>query len=65
MVSHDDTGENGFLDTLLTIPVIYNYKISKNSRYVAYTWKNVHPNLDVFLVPTDRSRRPHCLNRNA
>jgi len=61
MVSHDDNGENGFLDTLLTIPVIYNYKISKNSRYVAYTWKNVHPNLDVFLVPTDGSRRPIAL----
>lgn len=32
-----------------------------NSRYVAFTWKNVHPNLDVFLVPTDGSRRPIAL----
>jgi len=46
---------------LLTIPAIYNYKISPNSRYVAFTWKNVHPNLDVFLVPTDGSRRPIAL----
>ncbi|MCW3993006.1 MAG: prolyl oligopeptidase family serine peptidase [Candidatus Bathyarchaeota archaeon] len=46
---------------MLTIPAIYSYKISKNSRYVAFTWKNVHPNLDVFLVPTDGSRRPIAL----
>ena len=57
----DDIRENGFLDALLTIPAIYNYKISKNSRYVAYTWKNAHPNLDVFLVPTEGSRRPIAL----
>jgi dipeptidyl aminopeptidase/acylaminoacyl peptidase len=57
----DNTRENDFLEALLTIPAIYNYKISPNSRYVAYTWKNVHPNLDVFLVPTDGSRRPIAL----
>jgi len=57
----DDIRENDFLEVLLTIPAIYNYKISKNSRYVAYTWKNVHPNLDVFLVQNDGSRRPIAL----
>ena len=46
---------------MLTIPAIYNYKISRNSRYVAFTWKNVHPNLDVFLVPTDGWKRPIAL----
>ena len=61
MVCRDSSWENGFLEALLTVPAIYNYKISKNSRYVAYTWKNVHPNLDVFLVPTDGSRRPVAL----
>lgn len=59
MVSNNE--EKGFLEALLTIPAIYHYKISKNSRYIAYTWKNVHPNLDVFLVPTDGSRRPIAL----
>jgi dipeptidyl aminopeptidase/acylaminoacyl peptidase len=58
---HDDNGENDFLKALLTIPAIYNCKISKDSRCVAYTWKNVHPNLDVFLVSTDGSRRPISL----
>jgi len=61
MVSQDSGRENGFLEALLTVPKIYNYKISKNSRYVAYTWKNVHPNLDVFLVLTDESKRPVAL----
>jgi len=60
MVTHG-TRENDFPDALLTIPAVYNYKISKNSKYVAYTWKNVHPNLDVFLVPTDGTRRPIVL----
>lgn len=60
-MSHNNNGENSFLEALLTVPAIYNYQISKNSRYVAYTWKNVHHNLDVFLVPTDGSRRPFAL----
>jgi dipeptidyl aminopeptidase/acylaminoacyl peptidase len=59
----DNIGENDFLEALLTIPAIYNYKISPNSRFVAFTWKNVHPNLDVFLVPTDGSKRPIALTK--
>ena len=61
MVEHTDNKENGFLEASLTIPAIYDYKISKDSKYVAYTWKNVHPNLDVFLVPTDGTIRPVAL----
>ena len=61
MVSHDNDGESDFLEALLTIPAIYSYRISKDSRFVAYTWKNVHPNLDVFLVPTVGTRRPIVL----
>ncbi len=51
----------GFLEALFTVPAIYGQVISKNSKYVAYTWKNVHPNLDVFLVPTDGSAAPAAL----
>ena len=65
MVAHADNGENDFLEALLTIPAIYNYKISKDSRYVAYTWKNVHPNLDVFLVPTSGTKRPIALTKTS
>ena len=49
------------LDALLSIPSINNYKISKNSSFIAYNWRNVHPNLDVFLVPSDGSTRPIAL----
>ncbi|MEA2090526.1 MAG: prolyl oligopeptidase family serine peptidase [Thermoproteota archaeon] len=50
--------ENNFLEALLTIPEVYGPVISKDSKYVAYTWINVHPNLDVFVVPTDGATRP-------
>jgi dipeptidyl aminopeptidase/acylaminoacyl peptidase len=65
MVTHTNNGENGFLEALLTIPAIYGYKISEDSRYVAYTWKNVHPNMDVFLVPTDGTKRPVALTKTS
>jgi len=61
MVEHTDNRENGFLEASLTIPAVYDYKISKDSKCVAYTWKNVNPNLDVFLVPTDGTIRPVAL----
>jgi dipeptidyl aminopeptidase/acylaminoacyl peptidase len=64
-VSHKNSGENSFLEALLTIPAICNYKLSKNSRYIAYTWKNVHSNLDVFLVPTGRSGKPVALTETS
>ncbi len=65
MVAYASKGENGSLDTLLTIPKIYGYKISRTLQYVAYTWKNVHSNLDVFLVPTDGSKKPVALTETS
>jgi len=63
IMSCNENGENGFLQALLTIPAMYVYscRISEDSRYVAFTWKNVHPNLDVFLVSTDGKGRPVAL----
>jgi len=58
MVAQPNNGGNGFLEASLTIPAIFDYKISKDSKYVGYTWKNVHPNLDVFLVLTGGTKRP-------
>lgn len=60
----NDTDEN-FLDALLTVPAIYGQMISKNSKYVAYTWKGVHPNLDVFLVPTAGTAQPVALTETS
>ena len=58
MVTQNHNLRKGFLDALLTVPAIYSYVISKDSKYVAYTWKNIHPNLDVFLIPTDGTSEP-------
>ncbi|MCW4027264.1 MAG: hypothetical protein NWE76_07265, partial [Candidatus Bathyarchaeota archaeon] len=49
------------LGALLTVPEIRGPIISKNSEYIAYTWISVHPNADVFIVPTDGSTRPIAL----
>jgi dipeptidyl aminopeptidase/acylaminoacyl peptidase len=61
MVIQKRNAGKGFLDALLTIPEIYGPMISKDSKYVAYTWKNVHPNLDVFVVRTDGTAPPIAL----
>ena len=61
MTKHTSKMNANFLDALLTVPAIYGQMISKNSKYVAYTWKGVHPNLDVFLIPTDGTAQPVAL----
>lgn len=53
--------ERKFLEALLSIPAIHSYSLSKDAKYVAYAWKNVHPNLDVFVVPTDGTAQPSAL----
>jgi len=50
-----------FLDALLSIPKIYRPLISKDSKHVVYAWLNVHPNIDVFAVPTDGSKKPFAI----
>ncbi len=61
MVARANVTRETFIDELLTIPAIYGQQISKDSKYIAYTWKNIHPNLDVFLIPTDGSAQPVAL----
>jgi len=53
--------ETDLLSALLTLPQIRGPLISKDSKYISFTWRNVHPNADVFIVPTDGSRRPIAL----
>ncbi|RLI67244.1 MAG: hypothetical protein DRP02_14780, partial [Candidatus Gerdarchaeota archaeon] len=54
--------EENLLEALLTVPdIIYEPLISRDSKYVAFTWINVHPNADVFVVPTDGKNRPFAL----
>lgn len=41
----------------MSVPAIYTYFISKDGKHVAFAWKNINPNLDVFIVPTDGASR--------
>jgi len=52
---------NNMLDALLSLPVVHNFKVSPDKRHVAFTWANVHENLDVFVAPTDASSPPTFL----
>ncbi|MCW4051725.1 MAG: prolyl oligopeptidase family serine peptidase [Candidatus Bathyarchaeota archaeon] len=61
MGDHKRNGTGNFLDALLSIPAIYGCTISKDAKYVAYTWKNVHPNRDVFIIPIDGRSQPTAL----
>jgi len=54
---------NGLLDALLSLPVVHNFKVSPDKRHVAFTWANVHENLDVFIAPTDASSPPAFLTK--
>jgi dipeptidyl aminopeptidase/acylaminoacyl peptidase len=65
MAKHTSNIGKSFLDALLTIPAIYGQVISKDSKYVAYTWKAVHPNLDVFLIPADGTAQPVALTETS
>ncbi len=51
-----------YLDDLLTIPFIYSPQISPNGKYIAYSWRNINPNIDVFYVPTNGSSEPVALS---
>jgi dipeptidyl aminopeptidase/acylaminoacyl peptidase len=51
------------LDALLSLPRVYNFMVSPDRRHVAFTWANVHENLDVFIAPTDTSSPPAFLTR--
>lgn len=61
MVVRNRYSGKGFLEVLLSVPTIDGQFISKDAKYVVYTWKNVHPNLDVFFVPTDETAQPAAL----
>lgn len=63
MTASVNNKESSFLEALLTIPAIRGPKISRDSKFIAYTWENVHPNLDVFLVSTEGATRPFALTK--
>jgi len=50
-----------FLDELMTLPTIWGASISPDGKKIVFNWQNIHPNLDVFYVPTDGSSKPIVL----
>ncbi len=50
--------EDAFLDALLTLPELWAPRVSRDGRWVAWTWFQVGPAADVFVAPVDGSRTP-------
>ncbi len=51
------------LEALLCLPRVYNFRVSPDQRHVAFTWGNVHENIDVFIAPTNASLPPTYLTK--
>ena len=47
-----------YLDALLSLPILYAARVSRNGRWVAWTWFHTGPAGDVYLAPTDGSAPP-------
>lgn len=52
-----------FLDQLMTIPKIYRVKISPNGEKLIFSWKNIHPNIDVFYLDLEDPSGPLALTK--
>ncbi len=42
--------KDDYLDNLLSVPRLFRLIVSKKGDMVAFSWKNIHPNVDVFYV---------------
>ncbi len=49
---------NPFLEALLSLPTLEGPKISRDGRWVAWTWYRAGPAADVYAAPTDGSAPP-------
>ncbi|MFX1344424.1 MAG: prolyl oligopeptidase family serine peptidase [Promethearchaeota archaeon] len=52
---------DSFLENLMTLPVIWGASISPDGTKIVFSWQNIHPNLDVFYMPTDGNSKPIAL----
>ncbi|MHA1126112.1 MAG: prolyl oligopeptidase family serine peptidase [Candidatus Heimdallarchaeota archaeon] len=50
--------EQNYLENLLKIPIIYSRKISSKKDKIAFSWKNVHENTDVFTIDLETKSEP-------
>lgn len=51
-----------YLDALLTLPTIANAQVSRDGRWIAWTWFNAGPTADVYVAATDGSGAPTRLS---
>jgi dipeptidyl aminopeptidase/acylaminoacyl peptidase len=54
-----------YLNALLSLPGMYRPRVSRDGRWVAWTWARMGPAADVFAAPTDGSRPPIRLTETA
>jgi len=52
---------DSYLDSLMTLPLIWGVNLSPDGKKIVFSWQNIHPNVDVFYVPTDGSSKPITL----
>ncbi|MFX0094467.1 MAG: hypothetical protein ACFFBD_22205, partial [Candidatus Hodarchaeota archaeon] len=54
-----------FLTNLFSLPLLSMIAVSPDGKYLAFNWMNVHPNIDVFYVPTDGRNDPIALSKTS
>jgi len=54
-----------YLDGLLTLPGLFRPMVSRDQKWVAWTWFRMGPAADVFAAPTDSSKPPIRLTETA
>ena len=54
-----------YMDMLLSLPAMSWPKVSRNRKWVAWTWFGVGPTANVFVCPTDASTDPIRLSDTA
>lgn len=57
--------QDEFLTNLLTVPDIYGLSLSPKGDKIAFSWKNVHPNVDVFYVDIKKMNDPIALTETS
>ena len=55
--------EQNHLENLLKIPIIYGRKVSSKKDKIAFSWKNVHENTDVFTIDLEKKSEPIPVTR--
>jgi Tol biopolymer transport system component len=51
------------LDVLLSIPALFAPLVSRDGKWVAWSWSRLGPAADVFAAPTDGSQAPLRLTK--